>query len=222
MLIEILNKELNERSLLKHPFYQLWNEGKLNQEILADYSEQYYKHVEAFPRYISLIHSKCEDLSSRQVLLENLIEEERGEENHPKLWRDFAISLGSTEEKIKSVKYYKATDYLVNNFFKLCQQSYAAGLGALYAYEHQTPEVAKTKIEGLKNFYNITEEKALKFFEVHQKADIWHSEEVAGLLNKLTDEEKKEAFAAAISAADSLLKFLDGIVEAHNLNVGHC
>lgn len=222
MFIEALNQELNTRSLLKHPFYQKWSEGKLSQAILADYSEQYYKHVEAFPRYISLIHSQCNDLSSRQILLENLIEEERGDENHPKLWRDFALSLGSTEEKIKNTKYYKNTNDLVDKFFALCKASYASGLGALYAYEHQTPEVAKTKLEGLKKFYNITKEKALKFFEVHQKADIWHSEEVAGLINKLSEEEKKEAAQSACLAADSLLKFLDGIMTAHNLNMEQC
>jgi len=189
----------------------------LNQEILADYAKQYYPHVSSFPRYLSLIHSQCEDMESRQVLLENLIEEERGEENHPKLWRDFAFSLGNAESDMNNIKQYENTKFVVEKFFELCKKSYASGLGALYAYEYQTPEVSKTKIKGLKEFYNIDSEKALKFFEVHQKADEWHSEEVASLIEKLSPAQQKEAFESASEAASALLCFLDGMMSAHNL-----
>ncbi len=221
MFIENLHAELASKHLLNHAFYQMWTEGKLDQAILADYANQYYKHVEAFPRYISLIHSQCDDLSSRQVLLENLIEEERGPENHPKLWRDFATELGVKSEDLAYVKQYTKTEILVNKFFDLCKQSYAAGLGALYAYEYQTPAVADSKIKGLKEFYNITGEKALKFFEVHKGADVWHSEEVAGLITKLSPEARQEALKAASEAADVLWGFLDGMMEAHNLSCAH-
>lgn len=217
MFIEKLRLNIDNKNLLKHPFYQLWSEGKLTQDILADYAKQYYPHVEAFPRYISLIHSQCDNLEDRQILLENLIEEERGEENHPKLWRDFAFSLGNSESDVENVKQYKTTEYLVKKFFDLCKKSYASGLGALYAYEHQTPEVAKTKIKGLKDFYNIMDEKALKFFEVHQEADEWHSDEIAGLIEKLSPDERLEAFESASTAADALWGFLDGMMMAHNL-----
>ncbi|MEK6734490.1 MAG: CADD family putative folate metabolism protein, partial [Pseudomonadota bacterium] len=171
MFIEKIHQNISAKNLLNHPFYHLWSEGKLSQEILADYAKQYYPHVEAFPRYVSLIHSQSNNLDDRQVLLENLIEEERGSENHPKLWRDFAFSLGNTHDELKNVKQYQNTEYLVQKFFDLCKQSYASGLGALYAYEYQTPEISKTKIKGLKEFYNIYTQEALKFFEVHEKAD---------------------------------------------------
>ena len=221
MFIEKLRTNLAAKSLLKHDFYTLWSEGKLNQEILADYAKQYYPHVEAFPRYISLIHSQCDNITDRQILLENLIEEERGEENHPKLWRDFAFSLGATKTELDNVTQYKTTEFLVNKFFDLCKKSYASGLGALYAYEHQTPEIAKTKIKGLKDFYNIDSKEALKFFEVHKEADEWHSEEVAGLIEKLSDDQKLEAFSSASAAADALWSFLDGMMIAHNLSCNH-
>jgi len=217
MFIKELQAELAEKNLLNHPFYHLWSQGKLDQNILADYAKQYYSHVEAFPRYISLIHSQCDDLSDRQTLLENLIEEERGSENHPKLWRDFACELGVKEEDIKNTTYYSKTKYLVERFFDLCRKSYASGLGALYAYEHQTPAVSESKINGLKDFYQIDSEKALKFFEVHKGADVWHSEEVAGLIAKLSPNEKIEAYSAAKEAAEILWGFLDGMMEAHNL-----
>ncbi len=218
MFIDKLRAGLASKHLLNHQFYQLWSEGKLDQEVLADYAKQYYKHVEAFPRYISLIHSQCNDLTDRQVLLENLIEEERGEENHPKLWRDFATEIGVSKDDLINGKSYQTTEFLVNKFFDLCKQSYAAGLGALYAYEYQTPAVAESKIKGLKEFYNIDSEKALKFFEVHKGVDIWHSEEVADLIRKLPADSQTDAFEAASKAADALWGFLDGMMIAHNLH----
>jgi CoA-transferase family III len=39
---------------------------------------------------LSALHSRCDDLDTRQVLLENLIDEERGAGNHPALWLKFA------------------------------------------------------------------------------------------------------------------------------------
>lgn len=221
MTLAIFNTTINEKHLLNHPFYKIWSEGNLNQEILADYAAQYYKHVEAFPRYISLIHSQCKDLSDRQILLENLIEEERGENNHPKLWRDFASELGVSESRILTTEPYKNTSNLVDEFFTLCKKSYASGLGALYAYESQTPAVSESKIAGLRNFYNICSEKALKFFEVHKGADVWHSEEVFGLINKLSPEEQTEALSSAKRASELLWDFLDGMMEAHNLSCSH-
>ena len=91
-----LGKKLDKYHLLKHPFYQIyWNEGKLNREIIKDYAEQYYQHVKAFPRYISATHSICEDIEKRRILLENLQDEENKDGDHPKLWKNFAKSLGA-------------------------------------------------------------------------------------------------------------------------------
>ncbi len=217
MFIEELRASIASKNLLNHGFYQLWSAGELTQEILADYAKQYYKHVEAFPRYISLIHGQCSDIEDRQILLENLIEEERGTENHPKLWRDFASELGVEKNEIDNCKQYEKTKRLVERFFELCKASYASGLGALYAYEHQTPAVSTSKIKGLKDFYNINSEKALKFFVLHEAVDEWHSEEVANLIEKLSKEQKQEAAKAASEAAELLWGFLDGMMEAHNL-----
>ena len=86
-----------ERHLLKHPFYRAWQEGTLTPAALRDYAAQYYRHVSAFPTYISALHSRCDDLATRQALLENLRDEEEGPENHPALWRRFADAVGCHE-----------------------------------------------------------------------------------------------------------------------------
>lgn len=87
--------------LLKHQFYQSWNEGNLSLEALQVYAKEYYHHVAAFPRCISGIHSLCPNLKMRQVLLGNLIEEEQGDENHPELWQRFAEGLGISRSDLR-------------------------------------------------------------------------------------------------------------------------
>ncbi len=76
--LEALDELVAAKHLLKHPFYKLWSEGKLTRTNLREYAISYYPQVAAFPRYVSGVHSGCEDSALRQELLENLIEEERG------------------------------------------------------------------------------------------------------------------------------------------------
>ena len=142
-----LNTLLEELHLLKHPFYQSWNEGTLTLDTLKIYAKEYYHHVAAFPRYISQIHSLCPDISDRQVLLENLIDEEKGENNHPELWLRFAEGVGVLRKEVKQPPELNTTKGLVEGYFELVRTDYATGLGALYAYERQTPEVSKSNPE---------------------------------------------------------------------------
>ena len=68
-----------------------------------------------------------------------------------------------------------------------------SGLGALYAYESQFPGVASAKIEGLIDRYGIDDEETLRFFRVHESADVEHSEVCRDLLDRLPEAEQAEA-----------------------------
>ena len=217
MFSKKLNEKLDKYHLLNHPFYKSWNEGKLTREIIKDYAEQYYQHVKAFPRYISATHSLCEDLNKRKILLENLQDEEKSGADHPMLWKNFAIAVGADSEKIESAKKENFTTELIENFFKNGRSSYAEGLASLYTYERQIPEIAETKIRGLKKHYGVTSEKGLKFFEVHKAADVYHREACEKLLDDLSPEEQKKAEISALSTAKYLWNFLSGIAEKHNM-----
>ena len=217
MFSEKLNKKLDEYHLLNHPFYKSWNEGKLTREIIKDYAEQYYQHVKSFPRYISATHSLCADIEKRKILLENLQDEENRDKDHPKLWRNFAFAMGSNKKEIESVKEEKFTSELIENFFKNGRASYAEGLASLYTYERQIPEIAETKIRGLKNHYGVTSKEGLEFFEVHKAADVYHREACEKLLDDLPPEEQKKAEVSALSTAKYLWNFLSGIAEKHNI-----
>jgi pyrroloquinoline-quinone synthase len=217
MFSKQLNKKLDEYHLLKHPFYKSWNEGKLTRKIIKDYAEQYYQHVKAFPRYISATHSLCEDIEKRKILLENLQDEENQEKDHPKLWKNFAVAMGAKKEEIDSVKKEKFTKELIENFFKNGRASYAEGLASLYTYERQIPEIAETKIKGLKNHYGVTSKEGLEFFAVHKDADVYHRQACEKLLDGLSKDEQEKAEKSALSTAKYLWNFLTGMAVKHNI-----
>ena len=217
MFSQELNKKLDQYHLLNHPFYKSWNEGKLTREIIKDYAEQYYQHVKAFPRYISATHSICDDIEKRKILLENLQDEENPNADHPKLWKNFALAMGADKDKIEDVKKEWFTNDMIENFFHQARKSYAEGLASLYTYERQIPEIAETKIRGLKNFYGVTSKEGLEFFEAHKAADVIHRKECEKLLDALTEEEKVKAEKASMLTARYLWNFLSGMSSKHKI-----
>ncbi|MBI1391185.1 MAG: CADD family putative folate metabolism protein [Alphaproteobacteria bacterium] len=206
-----------ERRMLDHKFYRDWMAGALTQETLTDYAEQYFHHVEAFPRAVSMTHALCESRNGRRMLAENLAEEEgveEGKTDHPELWMQFAEGMGATRSGVKEAALYPETTGLIDAFRRLSRRSYAAGLGALYAYESQIPDVARSKIDGLRANYGVTDDRTLKFFTVHEVADEVHAEVCRQLLDELDGENAEDAVAAARELSESLLGFLDGVERA--------
>jgi len=210
----MVEEKIAENHLLNHSFYKAWNAGELKIETIQEYASQYFNHVSAFPRYISGIHTNCEDISIRQELLGNLIEEEKGEENHPELWLRFGEGMGKSRDAIANSQAIKETNELVDTFMKLSRDEKThIGMAALYCYESMVPEIAENKIDGLKKYYNINDENTLKFFTVHIHADKWHREVISELLSNLCDSHKKreEALDAMNKALYALNNFLSGI-----------
>ena len=215
-----LDALIAEKHLLKHPFYQLWSRGELTLENLREYAISYYPHVAAFPTYVSGVHAGCEDAALRQELLENLVEEERGTDNHPALWRKFAAALGATETDLAAAPRTPEIAAAIAEFRRSTREaSTAEGLAALYAYESQIPEVSKTKREGLGAFYGIAEGDATRFFSVHEKADVWHREVEREALGRVADtpEARAKALEAARRCCDALNRALDGVMRENAL-----
>jgi pyrroloquinoline-quinone synthase len=216
-----IDAKVSERAMLKHPFYQAWTEGRLPLDTLRSYARQYFHHVEAFPRAVSAVHSACPDRDGRHMLAENLAEEEgleAGKQDHASLWLMFAGGLGESEEGVRAQELNAETQALIDTFRKLSRRSYASGLGALYAYESQFPGVASAKIEGLIDRYGIADEETLRFFRIHESADIEHSAVCRALLDRLPEAEREEAIAAGEELAGALWNFLSGIEAREMVN----
>ena len=212
--IDRIDNMIKEKHLLNHSFYKAWSAGELPKETIREYAAQYFQHVSLFPRYLSSIHSNCEDIKTRQILLDNLIDEEKGEENHPELWMRFAEGMGNSRQKISTTKPMKEVSDLVKTFNRLSKsEKYHIGLAALYCYESMQPEISETKKDGLKKFYGIKDENTLKFFTVHMHADKWHREVVRNLIKELsnTKDKQDEILRSVEAALDSLNNFLTGM-----------
>jgi pyrroloquinoline-quinone synthase len=215
---------IDARHLLTHPFYVAWTRGELTREQLKQYAAQYLHHVLAEPTYLSAVHTNTphftsdgtSDLGPRQAILQNLVDEELGPNNHPALWKRFAAALGLSEEDLAAAVPLPATQQLIGTFTDLCRnRPYYAGLAALHAFESQVPAIAAVKIEGLRRFYGLTDPSAVEFFSVHEKADVVHSATEWKLIERAadTDPKRAEVLAATQAACEALWRFLDGVYE---------
>jgi len=214
-LLKKIDAVTAKKSLLKHPFSQDWKMGKLSRESLQLYAAQYYRHVEAFPKHLRVLAARTEG-PIRDVILDNLAEEENPSQPHPKLWRDFAASLGVNEEDITCCPALPGTQAVVETFREIVgDRTVAEAVAALYAYEAQVPEIATTKIAGLRKFYGINSQKGLAYFAVHEEADKGHRAAWRGWLEEHAQGDEEEILATTNQALDALWGALDAVHCAH-------
>jgi len=207
-----LKNLIQEKSILKHPFYKAWAAGFLSQEDLRRYVRQYYHHVRAFPTYVAGIIANCESPRLRSVLLENLKDEEGSSPTHLDLWVDFGRSLGLTRGEMENSEVYPETRHFVDTFKHLTRnQSAPVGATALYAYESQIPAVAAEKIEGLKQ-YEFGSNLDVTFFTVHQIADVKHTADLEKVAALVDNGEGSKATVAVHQVLNGWWGLLDGVL----------
>jgi pyrroloquinoline-quinone synthase len=216
-ILSRIDARIEERRLLKHPFYTAWTAGTLSMEALRDYASQYYRHVAAFPTYVSAVHSQTDDLTVRRHLLQNLMEEEAGSPNHPELWMTFANRLGLTREQVESTMLWPETRALIRGFREVCsKEGTPTGLAALYAYESQIPAVSESKISGLRKFYGFDDPEGYRYFSVHIEADREHSRVERQLLQDCIGQHDSESCLRAVDEVLGLLwKLLSAVCIRH-------
>ncbi len=224
-LITKLNHCVDEFDLLKHPFYQRWNEGTLSLTDLQTYAQQYYYFVREVPTLVSSIHSHCRNQSLRLSILENLVEEETGGGNmvpHEDLWVWFANGLGLSAGDLCASKPFFETRRLMITYRNLCEASNSAiGAAAMYAYESRIPEISESKLYGLKQHYAIRDEETLRFFREHMVADIEHTKTWVNVIETLTKskEVEEQVAASTTKAAKALWRLLDGVCDSCNIPI---
>jgi len=206
-----LDARIDQKHLLKHPFYQDWQAGKLPRASLQLYATQYYRHVDAFPGYLKTLAARTNG-ALRGVILQNLAEEEDPRAPHPRLWRDFAAAIGVPEETLTSSPMLPATQTLVETYRRFCAEGPAChAVAALYAYESQVPETAAAKLDGLRRFYDVTRPEGLAYFAVHQEADKAHRAAWRNWLAADGYGSLDRTVAAAEEALDALWRALDAV-----------
>lgn len=215
--IQELQGIIAEKHLLNHPFYQAWSKGQLPMNVMREYAKQYYHLEKNFPMFLSKMHAACADtFDVRQIIAQNLFDEEVGAENHRELWLRYCEGIGVPREEVEASSMIDETRESVAVFNKLAND-YVTGSAALAAYESQIPAVAKSKMAGLAAHYGVEDEHATKFFRVHSVVDVRHADAWWDVIEKHadTDETQQQVREAVAKGRDALWRFLDGIMRVY-------
>ena len=207
-LIKKIDDMIEERSLLKHPFYEMWSDGKLTLDSLSGYSKEYFQLVKKVPGFMSPIIEQAP-----QDVVNELVANQQEESDHIRPWIKFAGALGIDEETLQNYEGLPKTKQAVEDLSKL-MNSYEDGACAMYAFEKEIPKISQTKLDGLAEFYGLTSEQATEYFKLHTEADIRHAASWRNILeNTKSDPEKLIEIADKSISAQNLL--LDSCYEAY-------
>ena len=177
-LIQKIDQIIEERSLLKHPFYEMWSDGKLTQESLAGYSKEYFQLVKAVPEFMTPIIEKAPN-----SVITELTENQQEESDHIKPWISFAGELGISNDELISYSGLDKTKKAVSDLSEL-MTTFDGGACAMYAFEKEIPKISQTKLDGLSEFYQITSDDATEYFKLHTEADVRHAASWRNILEK--------------------------------------
>ncbi len=203
-IIQKIDEMIEERSLLKHPFYQIWSDGKLTQESLAGYSKEYFQLVKAVPSFMAPIVEKSPDSVTSE-----LVENQQEESDHIKPWIAFAGQLGISEDELIPYSGTAKTRQAVSDLTQL-MDTFDGGACAMYAFEKEIPKISQTKLDGLAEFYGLTNNEATEYFRLHTEADVRHAASWRNILEKSSVD------------SGSLIEIADKSISAQNLLLDGC
>jgi pyrroloquinoline-quinone synthase len=179
--------------VLKHPFYERWECGRLTPRELAFYAGEYRDAVVALARAAAASGDE---------------EHAREEAEHVALWDDFAAALGApldrepTAETVDCADAWSPDDQL-------------EALAVLYAIESAQPAISRTKLSGLVEHYGFeTDAPAAEYFRLHAERDVEHARAAREGLAGAPLERLPELAAAAERALEANWRLLDGVERA--------
>ena len=213
-----LDARIAKYDLLCHPFYKAWSSGRLTREDLSEYGREYFRHVDAFPNYLSEFAARADNESLRRAVLANRDEETgtSSSRSHAELWLDFVEGI-SGDRSAAASSHVPEIDKLIEAFQDVSREGTPEeALAAFYAYESQVPRVAAEKARGLREMYDA-DEKTCGYFTLHTTADVYHSRAWRHQLAKIVAQNPaaaEKALASAENTAKFLWKALDGIESA--------
>ncbi|MBI3255303.1 MAG: iron-containing redox enzyme family protein [Nitrosarchaeum sp.] len=203
-LIKRIDEMIEERSLLKHPFYQMWSDGKLTLDSLSGYSKEYFQLVKAVPSFMTPIIEKAPN-----SVISELINNQQEESVHIQSWIKFAGELGVSEYELTHYEGLEKTRKSVLELSEL-MNTYEGGACAMYAFEKEIPKISQTKLDGLAEFYGMSNEEATEYFKLHTEADIRHAASWRNILEKTSTD------------SDNLIQIADKSISAQNLLLDSC
>lgn len=210
-LIYKIDQEVEKKSLLKHPFYKMWSNGELSLNQLQGYSLEYFQLVKVVPEMVNNIKLKMQGSK-----LKSTIEESHKEESsHIDPWIRFATSLGVQKQDLLNYVCGENTKNAISALVELTEDSIDEGICAMYAYELDLPNISRSKIEGLHEFYNMIHSDSTSYFEIHQEADVRHAEIWRSMIKNISAHKHDICFSAASKSLDAQHLLLDAVYEKY-------
>lgn len=201
LLAEALDRALAGRRLLDHPFYRRWEAGELARWELSAYASQYRHFEAALPDVLAAIASGTTDPTAREWVTANW-RDEVGPPSHLALFDEFAASLSAVPEPPSP-----AMAALVSTYRELAGASAGEAIAGLLAYEAQGAAIAETKGRGLRDRYDLTNDKT-RFWDTHAQLEDDHAAWTFEALRALGVAPALVERAAA-AVADGWWSFLD-------------
>lgn len=208
-LVKRIDELIEKQSLLKHPFYVMWSEGKLTIDSLNGYSKEYFQLVKTVPSFVGAVLQQ----SSSDVKSE-LESNQKEEAEHIKPWMKFAGTLGVSQEELEKYDGLEKTTKAVSELSSL-MNSFEGGAAAMYALEQEIPKISLSKIDGMRKFYDMTSDDAIEYFRLHAEADIRHAATWRRILEKIPSEKEEELFQIASRSISAQNMLLDSCYEAY-------
>lgn len=210
-LIYRIDQEVDKRSLLKHPFYKMWSNGELSIDHLQGYSLEYFQLVKMVPELVNNILVKMGESKLRSIVEDS----KKEEESHVEPWIRFASSLGVKRKDLLNHVCDENTKEAVSSLVDLTRNSLDEAICAMYAYEMDLPNISRSKIEGLKKFYNLSSSDSRNYFEIHQEADIRHAAIWRNMIRKVPDHKYESCIKSAVKSLDAQNLLLDAVYEKY-------
>lgn len=207
----------------KHPFSQLWAEGKLTREQLGRWAVQHYYYVSVIPPQFAALYARMPDPAGRHLLMENLVGEEMPEtpeKSHPNLLLKFAKACGLSEQDVLDAEtndeILPGTRAMRAWIWELAtiRPMHEACAGIMVALEGQLPTLYPTYIAAMEKMGFTDDE--LEFFHVHVENDEEHAAVGLELCYKYsaTEADQKMAINAVAGSASLRYKMLTDIQSA--------
>ena len=208
ILIQKIDRIIEERSLLKHPFYQTWSDGKLTHEALAGYSKEYYQLVKAVPIFMTQLLDYVP-----KSMYDELDFNQQEEFSHIILWEQFASGLGISCKELTNYDGLNKTNHAISGMHYL-MSSFVSGSTAMYTLEKEIPKISQIKLEGLAEFYGLTSEDVAKYFKEHMEADVRHVASWKKIIDEFSEHDQ-EIISAAESSVTCQNLLLDSCYEEY-------
>jgi pyrroloquinoline-quinone synthase len=196
---------LADGDVLRHPFYVRWSAGELTRPELARYAGEYRHAVVALADCASRAAE-----SAPAELAPGLRAHASEEAEHIELWDRFAAAVGGDARQTPLPETERcARAWSCEGDAELLER-----LVALYAIEAAQPEISRTKLDGLRDHYDLDSPDAIAYFVLHAERDIEHAAAGRALIERLladgqADEDRLLARAESVLRAN--WELLDGV-----------